>query len=166
MNKAQSRKISTAVCLVAALAWMTLIFMMSARDATLSTQDSHRIGWLIGRWLIWGFQEWPAPRQYRFVENIDFFVRKTAHATEYAVLAALWTGVTAQGAKHRRCGWLPAWGIAVVYAATDEIHQYFVPGRACRLMDVGIDSAGALAGCLLVWGISRWWVSHRLSKNT
>jgi VanZ family protein len=36
-----------------------------------------------------------------------------------------------------------------LYAATDEIHQMFVPGRAAGLADVAIDSAGAAAGAVL-----------------
>ena len=34
--------------------------------------------------------------------------------------------------------------------ATDEIHQYLVPGRACMFTDVCIDSVGALLGILFV----------------
>ena len=41
-----------------------------------------------------------------------------------------------------------ALGIAALYAATDEIHQYFVPGWACMFTDVCIDSVGALLGVL------------------
>lgn len=37
----------------------------------------------------------------------------------------------------------------ILYAVTDEIHQYFVPGRSCRLFDVGVDSLGILFGALL-----------------
>ena len=33
-----------------------------------------------------------------------------------------------------------------LYAASDEIHQIFVPGRSCRLRDIFIDSMGAAAG--------------------
>lgn len=32
--------------------------------------------------------------------------------------------------------------IAIFYAVTDEIHQLFVPGRACTFSDFLIDSAG------------------------
>jgi VanZ family protein len=39
--------------------------------------------------------------------------------------------------------------ISVVYALTDEVHQHFVPGRACRLLDVGIDTCGAIFGMCL-----------------
>ncbi len=39
----------------------------------------------------------------------------------------------------------------ILYAASDELHQYFVPGRACRLFDVGVDTAGILFGTFLFW---------------
>ena len=45
--------------------------------------------------------------------------------------------------------------LCVLYAASDELHQYFVPGRAALVGDVVIDALGILpsvAGvCLLVW---------------
>lgn len=34
--------------------------------------------------------------------------------------------------------------IAVFYGISDEIHQYFVPGRHCSLHDVFADTFGAL----------------------
>ena len=43
-----------------------------------------------------------------------------------------------------------AWGLATLYAATDELHQMFVAERGPALLDVCIDSAGALAGVLLM----------------
>ena len=51
------------------------------------------------------------------------------------------------------------WLIAALYAASDEIHQLFVPGRSGQLSDVILDSAGALAGVaaftVLCWLINR-----------
>ena len=68
---------------------------------------------------------------------------------------------------------------AIFYANTDEFHQLFVPGRTGRLLDIGIDSCGALLGSLILlffvyradqrevakkMGISRSYVS-RLEKR-
>lgn len=69
-------------------------------------------------------------------------------------------GRTGNGAwrKFRKEMFLP-WLIAVLYAASDEIHQLFVPGRSGQLSDVILDSAGALAGVaaftVLCWLINR-----------
>lgn len=40
-----------------------------------------------------------------------------------------------------------------LYACSDELHQYFVPGRSCRFFDVCVDSTGAFCGALLFWGL-------------
>ena len=72
----------------------------------------------------------------------DTVLRKLAHATEYAILAALL--LRALGRE------LPALVLAVAYAATDELHQHFVRGRHSSPIDVAIDAAGAAIGLLLV----------------
>ena len=38
----------------------------------------------------------------------------------------------------------------ILYATTDEIHQCFVPGRACKALDVLIDSLGSCTGVFLL----------------
>jgi VanZ family protein len=72
----------------------------------------------------------------------DFVLRKLAHMTEYAILAVLL--VRALGRE------LPAWLLAVAYAATDEFHQRFVSGRHASPVDVCIDAAGAAIGILVL----------------
>ena len=39
--------------------------------------------------------------------------------------------------------------ISVMYGITDEIHQFFVPGRYTSLFDVGIDSLGTLFATMI-----------------
>jgi len=70
---------------------------------------------------------------------VDLLVKKGAHAFGYGLLAAaLWYGLRWK----KRLWWL-ALVLAALYAATDELHQSFVPGRHPSPVDVGIDSAGA-----------------------
>ena len=71
----------------------------------------------------------------------DLVLRKAAHMAEYAILAALL--VRALGNE------LVAFGAAVAYAVTDEIHQTFVAGRAGKPLDVLVDAVGAALGILL-----------------
>ena len=72
----------------------------------------------------------------------DYILRKGAHMTEYALLAALLLR-----ALDRE---LPAFFAALAYAASDELHQHFVHGRHATPVDVAFDTVGILAG-LLVW---------------
>ena len=96
--------------------------------------------------------------QKELAGRIDYPVRKCAHAAEYMVLA-IWVFLTVSSFRKKSKGvFIPAWLITTAYAATDEIHQLFVPGRSGRATDVCIDAAGALVGiffCFLVSLIRR-----------
>jgi VanZ family protein len=41
--------------------------------------------------------------------------------------------------------------IALIYAGLDELHQYFVPGRACNIHDFLVDGVGILIGFICSW---------------
>jgi VanZ family protein len=71
----------------------------------------------------------------------DLVLRKIAHATEFAILAALI--VRASG----RTGLAVLGGIT--YAISDELHQAFVPGRQGAPLDVAIDAVGVVIGAFL-----------------
>lgn len=77
-------------------------------------------------------------------------IRKAAHFFIYMLLG-IFLFLTAREARIReKAAPIAAWGIAFLYAGTDEIHQRFVPGRSGQFSDVCLDSAGALAGILLM----------------
>jgi VanZ family protein len=50
---------------------------------------------------------------------------------------------------------LGAWLLSTAYGATDEAHQYFVPGRHADVADLAADALGALAAAVAIraWGI-------------
>ena len=76
----------------------------------------------------------------------DLVLRKLAHTAEYAILGALLVRATARA-------W-PAFGLGVLYAASDEIHQTFVLGRHGSPVDVAIDAVGVAVGIAL-WQSAR-----------
>ena len=57
----------------------------------------------------------------------------------------------ALGKKGDRAALLLALGISVLYGASDEFHQSFVPGRDASLLDLLTDTAGAATALWLVW---------------
>jgi VanZ family protein len=129
------------------LIWMVLIFSASAD--TNSTQHTSR--------LLEPFLRWLNPNiSLEAIDSIRWFVRKAAHMTEYAIMAWLAWRAVRRPRRHdaRPWSWTAA-GVAlvivIVYAATDEIHQTFVPNRTGSWKDVCIDTAGGILGLMVVW---------------
>src|SRR2546423_2200608 len=90
------------------------------------------------------FLRWFAPDvSEATIASIQLVVRKCAHLTEYAILAAL---VYRALRVHRERVLILAFLLAAIYAALDEFHQSFVASRTASPWDVVIDCIGALAG--------------------
>lgn len=131
---------------------MGVIFFMST-DTGSAAHTSRFLGPLL-HWLK------PDLTRAQF-ETVQFFVRKAGHLTEYALLAILLArAFFASWAAMLRRPVTAALvlGIAVMYAASDEWHQSFVPSRTASAGDVAIDAVGALIGLGLFFA---WRKFHR-----
>ena len=135
------------------LAWMAVIFLRSAKPADESTMESNFVGGIIGRIFVPDFEERSQEEQQAFIDSIEHVVRKTAHAAEYALLGLLAAGMFYEKGDRRE--WIHAFALCLAWAASDELHQLFVPGRSGMVTDVVIDGAGSLAGIALTWIIFR-----------
>jgi VanZ family protein len=118
------------------LAWTAVVLAFSS--APFSADNT---GSVIGPMLAW-LLPWLSPAA---LDTIHGFVRKAAHLTEYAVLAALWLRAFARSAAVRvpAAAWLTLL-IGVVVAILDEAHQSTVPSRTGSVRDVVLDTAGVL----------------------
>ena len=130
---------------------MSVIFMFSARNATVSTEDSNGVAEIIGEIVVEDFDDLSEQEKQDFIDKTDHLVRKTAHGLEYALLGILLMNA-GLGMKNRKKAWVAAGSfcIASLYAASDEFHQLFVPGRAGMVSDWLIDSGGAAFGIIMV----------------
>lgn len=81
-----------------------------------------------------------------------FIERKGAHVVEYAVLTVLAFRFFQLSFYRESLGrvLLLSALFALMYGATDELHQYFVPGRGSRFSDVVIDGLGVLLSAFLI----------------
>jgi VanZ family protein len=82
---------------------------------------------------------------------------KVLHAGAFGVLALLSAWALTRG-RLRAATWpvlLAACLVAILYGATDEFHQSFVPGRDADVFDLVADALGAFAaaGAIRAWGI-------------
>lgn len=96
-------------------------------------------------------------------ESLQFIVRKAAHFTEYAILGILWSLVLSTYPKLKGSRGLIAFAASGIWAILDEFHQSFVAGRTPAIIDVCIDSAGALAAILLSGAV--FWISGREDRK-
>src|ERR1700735_4463383 len=127
--------------------WPALLWagVMSAFSTGVFTSDNTtRIMLPILRWLLR-----QASQQTSFV--LHYYIRKAGHVTEYFILSLLVLRGIRAGKRGVTLGWALA-AIAVVgcYAALDEFHQSFVPGRTAAVSDVLIDTAGGIAAQVVV----------------
>jgi len=86
-------------------------------------------------------------------ELIHYFVRKAAHMTEYFLLTLSLQLPLAAWFSNRltpKLRILIGFAATVLFAALDEFHQTFVPGRSGNFTDVCIDSTGALIASLFL----------------
>ena len=103
-------------------------------------------------------------------ELLTTIVRKLAHFTEYLVFGVSLvlsikslaeiisvrknkdsgsSSIDKTKSKAINLWFLLAWAFGTIYAISDELHQYFVPGRSCEVRDMCIDSAGVAVGCII-----------------
>lgn len=78
---------------------------------------------------------------------------KVVHVIEYAILCALVRRALVRSGARHVAGLAVA--LTVAYAATDEIHQWFTPGRTPSPIDLIPDAAGALLAILVAQSMSR-----------
>lgn len=115
----------------AVAACMGVIFYLSAQNGTESQSVSESVGLLLNLGLS------------------DEFIRKCAHCLEFTGLSVL-----VFNALYWSFGYFRpflAFAITAAYAASDEIHQLFVEGRACQITDFFVDCLGAAIGITVLW---------------
>lgn len=124
--------------------WMTVIFVFSAQDATESSGTSTEFTVRILKVFISSVSHTDI---HFMAETLDFAVRKLAHFGVYFVLGILVRNAFSYCNVRRKSGLSAV--LCLAYSITDEVHQLFVPGRACRIFDVVIDTAGGISGILI-----------------
>ena len=128
--------------------WMGFIFSMSSQNSEISSNTSGETIKIILS-LVPKFTEQSEEFQEQTVENLQFIARKSAHFIAYMILGIILILLLLQFNNINKKPQI-ALLLCVVYAISDEFHQFFVPGRACQARDVAIDSLGSLTGIVLV----------------
>jgi len=116
-----------------------LAFISFASTDSFNAGNTSRI---IGPLVLWLFPHTTAET----LATIQFFTRKLAHFTEYAILGFL----AARAFRTSPRWFLISALLIVVYALLDEYHQSFVPSRTASIFDSFIDMAGGISALIFV----------------
>ena len=120
--------------LILVIIWMTIIFIMSSFNSTESSSQSNFIVDIVANIF-----------HITNTSTLSIIIRKLAHYTEYLILGILVMNLNNNKSKSIYLSII----ICLLYAISDEFHQFFVPGRSCQILDIAIDFLGSLTGIFI-----------------
>ncbi len=144
------RKLVLLLLVVLVVAWVCFIFSNSLKTAEASDGQSGRIVNFIIRSILRISDEKTIEE---FAGTMNFFVRKIAHFTEFAVLSILLFLFFLIWGKRNRSNFIFSMAGVFAVAVCDELLQLLSDGRACRFFDVIIDCAGGAFGCAVACAV-------------
>ncbi|MBV7277000.1 VanZ family protein [Clostridium sp. PL3] len=122
--------------------WMITIFWFSNQPAVISDEKS--------KFVIYLFKTLGLNLDNILGQLANFIVRKAAHFTEYMILYILLFNALNESFKLKKALILSL-AIVFLYSCSDELHQYFIPGRTARVRDVIIDTCGGIFALLMLY---------------
>lgn len=138
------------IFLILLIIWMLTVFTFSNQPSEETSETSGKTIRLILS-LIPSFSQMEETKQEALIEDLQPITRKLAHFSIYTlggiIIALNINGYTLIEEKKFIFSCL----IGCAYSITDELHQAFVPGRACMIIDVVIDTIGVIFGVTLLW---------------
>lgn len=130
---------------ILSVALMALIFFFSHQSAEVSSDTSGGFAQILAK-VLGVFFKGEVYETLLWVAQ--WIVRKSAHLVLFALLGVfVYNSIDLPKGRKR---FLVALIICILYAVSDEIHQSFIPGRACRMSDIVIDATGIAVGQLLM----------------
>jgi len=89
------------------------------------------------------------PGDIKFLTDLNPDIQNLLHIPLYACLSFLWVRAFSRLRVNSAKGVVLALFITILYGCLDEVHQTFVPGRYGGLMDIYLNTVGAVIGIVL-----------------
>lgn len=141
------KKINTKIIkIVLIIIWMIIVFLFSNQGGTKSSGTSSKVTNVVVEVV-----EKVGNKEFSEQERnqAELVVRKFAHYTIYTIGGVLIMNYAYTTDKTKKQQTFGSLLFGAFYAVTDEVHQYFVPGRSARVFDVGIDTLGVITGIII-----------------
>ena len=126
-----------------------IIFNFSAQDGETSGSLSRKVTEFIVE-IITKIKTIDFELKSQYIEILHPIIRKLAHFSIYTFVGFSIMGFMCTFDIEDIFKVIISFCIGVTYAISDEVHQYFIPGRGPSITDVGIDSLGVIMGIFLL----------------
>ena len=126
-----------------------IIYNFSAQNGEISGSLSQKVTEFIVN-IISKIKTMDINQQLHWIAKLHPIVRKLAHFGVYTVVGFSVMGFMCTFDIRNIFKLLISFAVGLTYAISDEIHQYFIPGRNANIVDVGIDSLGVLTGIFIL----------------
>ena len=140
------------ISLLLLVLWMCVIFGFSSQNAENSAETSHGVIVKIVEYVYPDYDKLTQTEKKEVIDKFVFPVRKLAHFSEFFLLGILSSVFFATFTDIKlKLRVILALLLGLLYAVSDEIHQLFIEGRACRFTDVFIDFSGVLLAIVFTY---------------
>lgn len=126
-----------------------IIFNFSAQDGEASGSISTKVTEFIVN-ILSKVKNMDASLKLHYITKLEPIIRKLAHFGVYTVVGFSVMGLMCTFDIKNIIKFITSFMIGLTYAISDEVHQYFIPGRSARMLDVCIDSLGVLTGIFIL----------------
>ena len=135
------------ISIIIVILWLLVIFVFSSMNEKTSHIQSQKVVQKI-------YTNKQTVENNKIIKKnkYDKKIRKIAHVTEFAILNIFFINLIYQLKEKFKLKYLIISIILTfIYACTDEIHQICVQGRTSSVIDVLIDTTGAITTSLIIY---------------
>ncbi len=124
------------------IVWMIVVFEFSNQRGTKSSNTSRKVTVAV----VQAISDKTVEENELLIQKTEKVIRKLAHYTIYTIGGFLIMNYAYTTNLKTKEKILYSIAFGAGYAVTDELHQFFMPGRSARLFDVCIDTLGVITG--------------------
>lgn len=144
-----NKNIIRAILIILLIATFVRIFCFSSQDGEESSAVSRKVTTAVTQ-NVKKIQDMDSKERELTLNKIEHVIRKIAHFSIYTLVGILMMALMSTYDISKNKQILVSILVGIIYATSDEIHQYFIPGRSAMVTDVLIDTAGVCLGVLIV----------------
>ena len=144
-----NKNIIRVILIVLLIATFVRIFCFSSQDGEKSSSVSRKVTTAVTQ-NVKKIRDMDSKERELTLNKIEHVIRKIAHFSIYTLVGILMMALMSTYDISKRKQILISILVGIMYATSDEIHQYFIPGRSAMVTDVLIDTAGVCLGVLIV----------------